>query len=203
MIEIIIFDMDDVLYHFDQEARHQEFANLANIDVEEFRTLWLRSGWEHDAERGKFKSGDEYLKEFNILLGTSISKPDWIKMRKKYLRPNFITLECAQQLKANGHEIAILTNNGALLGDSFAQVAPEAFAIFGSNCHCSYEFGARKPEAKVFQNILTKFAKSPEQAIFIDDRIENIKGAQSIGINAYQYDLTIDIEAIFKSYNLL
>ncbi|TAL55118.1 MAG: HAD family hydrolase, partial [Nanoarchaeota archaeon] len=51
----------------------------------------------------------------------------------------------------------------------------------------STEIGAIKPSKKIYRHVLKVLKAKPEEAIFIDDRIENAKGAASIGIHAIHY----------------
>ncbi len=51
----------------------------------------------------------------------------------------------------------------------------------------SYEAGMRKPEALFFQLILEKLQVAPHEALFVDDFLENIIGAQKIGMQTVWY----------------
>ncbi len=48
--------------------------------------------------------------------------------------------------------------------------------------------GFIKPNKEIYEHICSKFSLIPEECIFIDDRADNIEGAESYGINGYIFD---------------
>ena len=187
MKKLIIFDMDDVLYHYDFMARRKNLAKASGVSIAHISQNWFDAGRENLAESGFHKDGNHYLDDFNKTLGTNFNRPTWIDCRKNAMQPIFENLEIAARLKANGHEIAILTNNGALVYEEMPNLSPEAYEIFGENSYCSWNFGARKPSKKVFENALNHFGFAASDTYFIDDMPENANGAQSIGINSIHF----------------
>ena len=201
-MELVIFDLDDVLYNYDFDWRLEQFALAAKKPVSKIKELWIDSGWEAAAEAGKYKNGADYLLEFNRLIDAKISLDEWVNLRKAALNPNLPNLELAKALKEKSVKIAILTNNGALLGETINSVAPELRSIFGENIHCSSQFDEAKPNPEVYRRICEYYAVSPSKALFVDDKLENIIGARKIGMKAIQYtkgiDLAKEIEKVQK-----
>jgi len=52
----------------------------------------------------------------------------------------------------------------------------------------SYELRAAKPEAAIYQHALKGLGVEPAEALFIDDRPENVEGAQACGIRSIQFE---------------
>ena len=52
----------------------------------------------------------------------------------------------------------------------------------------SAPIGIVKPSYEIFDHICKKYDISPSEAIFVDDRTDNIKGAKAYGINGYVFD---------------
>lgn len=48
--------------------------------------------------------------------------------------------------------------------------------------------GMIKPSPEIFGYVLDKFGLKAEESLFIDDSLQNIKGAESIGIKGYLFD---------------
>ena len=46
----------------------------------------------------------------------------------------------------------------------------------------SHELKERKPDAKAYQAVLDYLRVEPQQAIFLDDNIDNVRGADQLGI---------------------
>jgi epoxide hydrolase-like predicted phosphatase len=51
----------------------------------------------------------------------------------------------------------------------------------------SSEVGLAKPDPRFYDLMLEKLGVAPAEAIFVDDFIENVQGAQAVGINAIQF----------------
>jgi putative hydrolase of the HAD superfamily len=51
----------------------------------------------------------------------------------------------------------------------------------------SAEVGVVKPDAKIYQIALEQLGVSPSEAVFVDDFIENVKGAQAVGMSAIHF----------------
>lgn len=194
MRKLIIFDMDDVLYHYDFMARRENLAKASGVSVAHISQNWFDAGFENRAESGFHKDGNHYLEDFNQTLGTDLDRKTWIDCRKRAMKPIFTSLEIASSLKSNGHEIAILTNNGALVYEEMPNLSPEAYEIFGQNSYCSWNFGARKPSKKVFESALKHFGFAASDTYFIDDMLENANGAQSIGLNSIHFTPQINLK---------
>jgi len=51
----------------------------------------------------------------------------------------------------------------------------------------SGELGLIKPDPRIFHTVLTRFNLSPEETYFIDDRLDNIHAAVSLGMVGHQF----------------
>lgn len=51
----------------------------------------------------------------------------------------------------------------------------------------SYETGVKKPDPKAFTILLETLHESPSHVLFIDDKLENVESARSLGIDAIQF----------------
>ncbi len=52
----------------------------------------------------------------------------------------------------------------------------------------SFELGLRKPEREIFQFVLSDAGISPEDTLFIDDKIANIEAARELGFSVKLHD---------------
>jgi len=57
----------------------------------------------------------------------------------------------------------------------------------------SCELGARKPHAAYFEQVLASLACHATQAVFVDDHLENVEGARSVGMHAIHYQSNEDL----------
>jgi epoxide hydrolase-like predicted phosphatase len=51
----------------------------------------------------------------------------------------------------------------------------------------SAELGVTKPDARIYHLALEKLAVQPQEAVFIDDTLENVEGARAVGMHAIHF----------------
>ena len=64
----------------------------------------------------------------------------------------------------------------------------------------SAEIGIAKPDARIYQYALEKLGVVPEESVFVDDFIENIKTAQALGMQAIHFQ---DIDGVMDKLKKL
>lgn len=184
-IRFVIFDMDGVLDRYDLGARLERLAAATGKNADAiYATIW-KSGFEDAADAGKF-SAEEYLRGFGERIGASVSRAAWIAARRAAMHPNRDVLELAERLKRRAG-IAVLTNNGFLVKDSFDELFPELCPLFGERLHVAAEFGAKKPDPEVYRRLVARHGIEPKMAMMIDDKPENVEGAETAGLAGHRF----------------
>jgi HAD superfamily hydrolase (TIGR01509 family) len=183
---LFIFDMDDVLYDYDYDARIRELKAVTGLSADELRERWWLAGHESAAEAGEFATGDEYLEAFCAALGRSVTVEDWVRARAAAMTPRPESIAAVRRAAELGR-ITLLTNNGALAQEHLATLAPDLADLFGDHLLTSSSYGARKPDPRVFERVLEAYRTAPSDAFFADDLEENIRGAESVGIAGHLY----------------
>ena len=90
------------------------------------------------------------------------------------------TLAVLQQLKEKGYALILCSNLAQPYGEKIKPMLPlfDAYAM-------SYEVGAIKPEAEIYQSFLTQLDLQPEHVLFIgDQKIADVDGPNALGIYA-------------------
>ena len=185
-VDLVIFDLDDVLAALDRPRRLRWLAAATGKAPEHFNATIWQADFEPAAEAGAYPTGAEYLAEFNRRSGCALTREQWAQARRQAMTLDPATLAIAQALRARSR-IALLTNNGALLKESLAELVPEVCAVFRESCHASYEFQARKPDPAVYLRLLSRYGVAPERALMIDDGVENVQGARDAGLHAIRF----------------
>ena len=124
---LVIFDMDDVLCHYDLGRRLRYLAQLADVTARDVRAALWDSGFEESSDAGGYPDSEEYLAEFSKRLDFAISKEQWLQARREAMSPNIEVLSLAQKIKGQA-QIAIYTNNGPLVKEHLHMLLPEAAA---------------------------------------------------------------------------
>ncbi|MEH6632016.1 MAG: HAD family phosphatase [Halopseudomonas aestusnigri] len=203
-IKLIIFDMDGVLYDLDLNKRLGLMASFTGISKTEINDNIWHSEFELKAEQGLYRTGSDYLEEFNKILGTHLTSDNWLEIRASAMSPIEEMLKLCRQLR-NHYKIALLTNNGMLVEEGIKQqkIAPLLEDIFCSDIFASAGLQARKPDAEVYVNLCHKMNVHPNQALMIDDKLENIIGAQKAGLKGHCYHNSKNLIAYFRSQNFI
>jgi epoxide hydrolase-like predicted phosphatase len=84
------------------------------------------------------------------------------------------------------YKVGLLSNalpgTRAALGQRF----PKFFEMFDVTVF-SAEVGIEKPDARVYRLILDRLGVEAQEAVFVDDFIENVEGARAVGLHAIQF----------------
>lgn len=203
-IKLIIFDMDGVLYDLDLNKRLNLMAKCTGISQAEINDKIWHSEFELKAEQGLYRTGSDYLEEFNKILGTHLTSDSWLEIRASAMSPINEMLKLCRQLH-NHYKIALLTNNGMLVEEGIKQqkIAPRLKDIFGTDIFASAELHSRKPDAEVYVSLCHKMNVNPNQALMIDDKLENIIGAQKAGLKGYCYQNSKNFITYLQSQNII
>ena len=57
----------------------------------------------------------------------------------------------------------------------------------------SAEEGVQKPDAEIYTRALSRLGVAPQEAIFVDDRLENVEGARRVGMHALHYTGSVGV----------
>jgi len=183
--ELVIFDMDDVLCHYDLGRRLRALARLADTTPRDVRAAVWDSGFEDLADAGGYAEVEHYLEEFGKRLGRRLTVEQWIEARRDAMTPTPEMLALAQKLSQQA-KLALYTNNGPVVKSHFDKLFPEAAKIIDLR-FCSYEFGTKKPDPESYRRLMTALNRNPATAWFIDDKKSNVEGARIAGLRAHHF----------------
>ncbi len=181
----VIFDMDDVLCHYDLGRRLRALSRLSGQRPRDIRAAIWDSGFEGDSDAGGYPDADLYLQEFGQRLGYAISRSEWVAARRESMVPKTEVLALVRAI-GKVSRLAIYTNNGPLVKQHLDELFPEAAALFVER-YCSYEFATKKPDPTSFRNLLERMGVEASQCWFIDDKRSNVQGARLAGIRSHHY----------------
>lgn len=187
MALLFVFDMDDVLYDYDWRIRMNGLTELTGLDFPELRRRWWHDRGEWAAEAGHWPDGASYLRDWTAAVGTDLTAEQWLANRGSAMTPRLESLAAVKRASELGR-VTLLTNNGPLVGENLATLAPELVPLFGiEHLRASSHYGARKPDPKVFEGVLEAYDEPAEHVFFADDMPVNVEGARSVGITAHLY----------------
>ena len=107
-------------------------------------------------------------------------------------------IDIALKLKKQGYPIYLLSN---FPGDQFEKYRLQNSYIdqFDDKI-ISGDVGLAKPDIKIYELAIQKFNLVPEESLFIDDKIENIKGAEKVGIQTIHLEQPKALKNLIKKF---
>jgi putative hydrolase of the HAD superfamily len=199
-IELVLFDMDNVLCHYDRWMRAHRLAEISGGTADNiYRAIW-ESGFERLSDNGTF-TPSEYLQGFGDRIGYRLSLEEWLDARRASTRPNQPMLEIVRQLHGSA-KLAILTNNTELVVEHIDILCPELRPLFGRQIYASATFRAAKPDIACYQRCLAELGVRPEVTLFVDDLDENIRGATEAGLHAHHFTSVDGFREAIRHYDL-
>jgi glucose-1-phosphatase len=183
--QLVIFDMDDVLCHYDVGRRLRYLAEIASVTARDVRAACWDSGFEDLADSGGYPDSENYLEEFSRRIGKQLTVAEWVEARRIAMTPNQDVIALSAAIKPHA-DLAIYTNNGPLVKQNFSTLLPEATRIIEKQ-FCSYEFNTKKPDPLAYTRLLQHLGISPSVTWFIDDKRSNVEGARIAGLTAHHF----------------
>jgi glucose-1-phosphatase len=200
--DLIIFDLDETLIDFVPARRLDFLATLTALPREQIHAAIWGSDFERAAEQGAYATGEAYLEGFNQRIGFTLSRDQWIAARRAAMRTRPEVIALVAELKPH-FELALLTNNGALLRESLPLLVPEICALIDRRLHASCDFGARKPDPEVFTRLVARYGVAPGRALFIDDHDEFVAGARRAGLATVHFQSAEQLRASLQALGCL
>jgi len=189
-IKFVIFDMDQVLYDYNHPVRLKLLEELTGRPAAEIDAAVWGGPHESAAEAGTPDTAESYLAQFASLLGYPIDLDTWCDIRRRMMRPRPDVLDLVRQVRASA-DVALLSNNGMMLKAALPVCAPEMIEIFGDKAHVSADFKLRKPDPDIYRRICWRYGYAPQASAFVDDKAENVIGAEEAGLFGHVYE-TVD-----------
>jgi putative hydrolase of the HAD superfamily len=193
----VIFDYGEVISHSQSAADRAVMEELAGVDREKF---WA-SYWAHRAD---LDLGVEGVREYwaAIAADTGADWDDgrvcelWLADFRSWLSVNPATVDVLADLRAGGTRLAVLSNVGPDFGSYLRH------GILGEYLDAVYvsgELKLLKPSAEIYQHVLADLGIAAAEAVFIDNRADNVRGAQELGITGHVFTGAATLRAFLES----
>jgi FMN phosphatase YigB (HAD superfamily) len=152
LISLVLFEMGDVLFHYDRAARVDHLSVVSGRTNETAREAIWESGLEDSANAGLI-SDEEYLTPMGEILGCHVTRDDWLAARRASISPNLEVLALVRKLSAR-YRVAVLTSNCQRVTENIQYLNPSVAELFGSHVYASASFDAAKPAAHTYLRCL-------------------------------------------------
>jgi len=200
-VEAVIFDFGGVLCEHPNEARFAEIAHFLKVDPAAF----TRAFWKHRIPYDAGLDAEEYWSTLVDELGLPWDPQQLPKLVKYEVelwnKFDHRVLDYSEFLQSRGYSTAILSNLPRPLGEVL--LATPGFMDPFDHHTFSYKLGIVKPAVAIYKHCIEGLGIAPDQALFLDDREENVEGAREAGLQAELYTVWEDLsENIGPRYGL-
>lgn len=185
-IKNIIFDLGGVFIGINYSKTEKAFAGLG---VKNFKDLYSQhhaSFLFEQLETGKISPAEfchEFRRAAKVNLSDSQIEAAWNAMLGKFFKQNVQWLQTIKQ-RCN---IFLFSNTNIIHYNAFQkiyneEVGGQPFDDHFIRAYYSHDLGLRKPYPEAFEAMLERENLMAPETLFIDDTLQNIRGAQIAGL---------------------
>ena len=188
-IKNIIFDLGGVVINIDYQITINELRKLGMVEIDKLFNQYRQEPWCDSLDRGHISS-QQFIFNLKNHLPDTVSEDQvikaWNAMVLDFPEPR---AELLKKIKKD-YNTLLLSNTNELHIDYYFGKLKEWYGIndmspFFHKEYYSHIIGKRKPDAEIYEFILSENNLKPEETLFIDDNIQNIEGAAKLGIRSF------------------
>jgi glucose-1-phosphatase len=186
LLRAVIFDIGRVIVKLDLSRAIEGLSHGISLSPTELWSAIEKDPRWHDWQEGRISAHDWYL-HITKRLGSPLRFEEFREVWNRTLDPVPLQSDDLFASLAKKHKLALLSNTDPIhvahleSNFSFFQFFPRPARIYS----CAVR--ASKPSPVIFQAALKAVKTPASQAIFIDDILEYVQVARSLGLHAIQY----------------
>ncbi len=182
-IDAVIFDIGNVLLTFDYTIAEQEILKQTGRDSppsqEELHPLRINH------ETGRI-SQENFVKAIREAFAHDGPEDHFLDVWSRIFEVNTPMIDWASSLHPTT-PLYLLSNIGSIHHEHIFTEYNFFTTLFREGIY-SYKAGVMKPEIRIFELAVEQFGIDPSRTLYIDDLIDNVRGAESLGFISHHYD---------------
>lgn len=189
ILKNIIFDLGGVLLSIDYNKTENAFKALGYPDFKKMYSQFTADELFVKLETGKITNKNFFRVIIAAHSGKITEKQITEAWNSMLLNWRNESLSFLKQLSAH-YKIFLLSNTNAVHETAFSkslklQTGLVSIDPLFTKAYYSHKINLRKPDASVFDFVLKDAAINPGETLFIDDSVNNIKTAASLGFKTH------------------
>jgi putative hydrolase of the HAD superfamily len=194
---VVVFDYGEVISREPTQADRALLVQRAGIPAAQF---WV-AYWAHrdGLDRGTTSIADYWgaVGRDNGIDFRAIDVHElWAIDHRGWLSVDPATLDVLHALAAGGTRLALLSNAGA---DFSGWLRHGSFAPLFERVFVSGELQLVKPDAAIYEHVITELGIEASDFLFVDNRSENVEGAQAVGGDGHVFTDAASLESWLRS----
>jgi len=194
MIKAVIFDYGGVIGKNVMRYVYSETAKLSGQSYEEARSKF------HKLQDGVLRGQmplenfwNRYAEMLNVNPG--LLKRTWMETYANKSKIDKKVVGIVKLLKRQGYKLGLLSNAMKSFSDHRKEWSRGLFDV----TIISHEVGMRKPESGIYGLAVKQLQVKASECIFVDDRLENIEGAEAAGLKGIVFTNAAQLKKDLKS----
>ncbi len=193
--------MGGVIIDLDTSATVKSFAQLTGQSEAQMLDVFQRNQLFHDYEKGLISS-DNFRDELRDLLLEDVDDQAldqaWNAMLGAIEQPRLDLMLRLQE----SYQVMVLSNTNEIHEQAFHSILRQVsgkshLKEFAHRVYFSHDIGMRKPDAEIYNFVVTENAIKPEETLFLDDRLDNLEGARACCWQTHQVKFPNEILSLF------
>jgi putative hydrolase of the HAD superfamily len=181
----VIFDYGEVISLTQSPADREVIRSLAGVDAGPFwRAYFAHRDGLDQGSAGVAAYWRAIAEEVGATWDDARVHELWAADFRSWLSINPATVEIIADLRAGGTRLALLSNAGADFGSYFRH---GPLGDYFAACYVSGELNLLKPHPEIYRHVLGDLGVSAADAVFIDNRESNVRGAETVGITGHVF----------------
>ena len=181
LIRTLLIDLGNVLVFFSHERMCAQIAEVCGAPLADLEQILLEQHLQRRFERGEV-SEDEFRAALEAEFRRSLDPEALKRAAADIFTLNEPMVPLLDRWKRDGYRLVLLSNTCV----THYEWVRERFDVLDRFDHCvlSYQVGAVKPEAAIFQDALAAIDCPPEECFYTDDIEDYVARSRSFGLRA-------------------
>ena len=183
-IDTVIFDLGNVLIGWDPRRLYRQLID-DEAQMEWFLSEVCNSEWNEQQDAGRPWAEGTALLRARFPEHAELIDAYHLRWKETLVGPIDGSVAILAELKARGVRLLALTNWSQETFPFARQLYPflqwfEGIVVSGEECLV-------KPDSRIYQRLLERYAVDPTAALYIDDSARNVAAAEALGMHGWWF----------------
>ena len=201
LYKAVIFDLGKVVFDLSFDRIFWFWANASGRYYDE-----IKSKFQFDDLFDQFEKADvtpeEFRAELSKRLGLMLTDQEFDEGWCALYLDTYHGIDTLLADLQQKYRLVALTNTNIIHSSVWKAKYDNSLRYF-EQVFSSHELRERKPNAKAYQIVLDYLRVEPQQAVFLDDNIDNIRGADQLGLKTILVTSCEQMTAELRTIGLL
>jgi putative hydrolase of the HAD superfamily len=191
MVKTIIFDLGNVIVPFDFKRAYARMERLSPYLAADIPVRLRETDLVNRFETGRI-GAEEFVSELSRILELKTTHEEFHDVFNCIFLPDALVPEALLAGLRARYRLLLLSNTNPIHFEMIERTYP-LLRHFHDRV-LSYQVGARKPSARIYEEALLRADCGADECVFFDDVAAYVDGARAAGIDAVQFQSARQVE---------